>query len=274
MSDTRLRQSSRATTLTPEEAEGLAREHLRTGDRVEALRVFHEHELRLIEVGTCEACEGTKGIEVETTRRFGSYSETTSDFVPCPTCNGSGKRYASGVGLAAWVGDGDARKALGQCCPKHDAAASADPPLWWGKACAENPLEPWVKGLSRYGQEAAIRAALVSSDAIHVSEVKAVKGAPLTDVLEAVVSQSAITVATLWLSLGLDHRVKASAEQVMRVETGWPFHLCYALTQWGSGAAEAGLAAIHVQASAVAGEPTVRNSIRTALTSWALGEPT
>lgn len=172
MTDQRIRAQERSAT-SPEELAELYEARWRSGEWVE----------RQIEVGPCP----DRGIHAGRRQGHGGeaglFTVHASDvnvgdwdpgheYVTCPTCNGSGVLTIPGRELAAYCGDEAARVLV----PVRLTRQTVDKPLHWSPGAREfvesgGILVPcdfgaWVRGLSRYGREACVRAAVAAARAV------------------------------------------------------------------------------------------------------------
>lgn len=203
--------------------------------------------------------------------------------------------------LAAYVGDADARAALGRCCAKHDALERRGLGMT-RHYCAEDPLAPWVRGLSRWGAEvrargvtAAARAALEAwcdssllsgQTNLHAKRVEATAALTGRGYCGRCTTRTpgyerpgdAVEAAEAWLACPCDDHASAA----MAAYACWDppgnantmafFGAAYLAGTCGEPPFRGDYEAEQVTFAAArhAGEPSVREAIRTALVQWAL----
>lgn len=196
--------------------------------------------------------------------------------------------------LAAYVGNPDARAALGRCCAKHDALERRGLGMT-RHYCAEDPLAPWVRGLSRWGAEvrvrfvaAAARAALgpwcdstrlSGRTGLHAERVRGGHCGRCTTRLPGDTRPGdAVEAAEAWLACPCpDH-----ASAAMLAYAGWAppgdastmafFGAAYLAGTCGEPPFRGDYEAeqVTLAGSRIAGETAVREAIRSALSAWAL----
>lgn len=172
---------------------------------------------------------------------------------PCPTCNGSGKRYVCGVELAAYVGDPVARALADPVEVIGDLLA-----LKTWEALDEAPLAHWAKRLRpRFGEAIERRVMVLGARA----------SLPALDVV--VEGEGEFAAALNALSFAED-AVYGTPD-----ETEWRAAWDVLIGSRAIGLIPHPLSVAEVVLNCqkqLSGEPTIRTAIKDALVPWALGE--
>lgn len=133
----------------------------RTDRRAWLLALHRAGELREVRV-ECQECGGHGKLTHSVPHADGTRSIYRARR-RCPACNGTGYQTHDGLELLAYVGDPDAREILGGVCRGDCNKRCFDSA---GGDCARGLLfvgdtfTAWTKGLTRYGQEVCLRAAI------------------------------------------------------------------------------------------------------------------
>lgn len=186
--------------------------------------------------------------------------------IPCQDCAGTGLRLRPWAELAAYCGAEWAREALDlfplvPCYGTH---------LGHSNSCPRCNVQDFCAGLSRWGQQvqvsaavAAARAAWERNDRLAVGPSRLVAvAAPLR----------AIEAAEAWLACPCERHNDACYVHAEEIEApGWSTIPAYLVYHGSTGeAARSNLANLVAGAATLAGEPATRAAIQSALTAYAL----
>lgn len=184
------------------------------------------------------------------------------------------------VELAAYCGSEAARPVVGD--GPHEWAVASSGYSWFLSAIDCAPLAILLRGLERWGHLVMVRAAREAAKVALEAHCKrhcgaqapprvAGNGGHRADCVEVA---RAIEAVGAWLDCPCEEHRDACAAPRSYLTPSPFWHLVYLVTEWQDGASRAakasGVCAVEGFAS-IAGEPTVRQAICTALVAWALG---
>jgi hypothetical protein len=190
------------------------------------------------------------------------------------------------VELAAWCGDPAARAAVSDCDGVWHVSWEAG--TWWGRESSPDTwldLEPWLRGLARWGADVLVRAAVAAARVAWVHYVEGVgAGSTHYEGCSCCTPPIAIDAAEAWLACPCA-RHASEAERLGPGRVGPRRRWCTSVGQaiaaidqsrrsprleaLSEVAADYAREAIEGSA-AIAGEARVLDAIRSSLTAWAL----